>query len=200
MRKRGFSSDALRAFWIELGLNQKDISVSMKSIESHNSKVIERETPRASFVREKHNSLILNMGINWPSEELQIPKHPDNPNMGFRVWPAPKDGDTVILENEDVKELIRLKEFANVYFDNGILETNEFDRTDRRPIVHWLLKHHCKPATLSIPEGENLTIQNGLIESGEYSVGDILQLERVGFARITEIPNELEMKLVYLHE
>ena len=200
LRKRGFSSDALRAFWIELGLNQKDISVSMKSIESHNSKVIERETPRASFVREKHNSLILNMGINWPTEELQIPKHPDNPNMGFRVWPAPKDGDTVILENEDVKELIRLKEFANVYFDNGILETNEFDRTDRRPIVHWLLKHHCKPATLSIPEGENLTIQNGLIESGEYSVGDILQLERVGFARITEIPNKLEMKLVYLHE
>ena len=200
LRKRGFSSDALRAFWVELGLNQKDISVSMKNIESHNSKVIERETARASFVREKHNSLTLNMSVNWPTKDLQIPKHPDNPNMGFRVWPAPKDGDTVILENEDVKEQIRLKGFANIYYDDGILETKEFDRTDRRPIVHWLLKHHCIPGTLSIPEGENITIQNGLIEPGEYSVGDILQLERMGFARITEISENSEIKLVFLHE
>lgn len=200
LRKRGFSSEALRAFWIELGLNQKDISVSMKSIESHNSKVIESDTPRASFVREKQTSLTLNMSANWPTEDLQIPKHPDDPSMGFRVWPAPKDGDCIILEKEDIKEQIRLKEFANVNCDGNILEENGFDRIDRRPIVHWLLEHHCQPAILSIPEGVEITNQKGLIECGQYSVGDILQLERVGFARITEISKNTDIKLVYLHE
>ena len=200
LRKRGFSSEALRAFWIELGLNQKDISVSMKTIESHNSKVIEKDTPRASFVREKQTSLTLNMSSNWPTEDLRIPKHPDDPSMGFRVWPAPKDGDCVLLENEDIKDQIRLKEFANVNYDKRILETNGFDRTDRRPIVHWLLEHHCQPAILSVLEGDDITNQKGMIETGQYSIGDILQLERVGFARITEISNDSVIKLVYLHE
>ena len=200
LRKRGFSSEALRAFWIELGLNQKDISVSMKTIESHNSKAIEKDTPRASFVREKQTSLTLNMSSNWPTEDLRIPKHPDDPSMGFRVWPAPKDGDCVLLENEDIKDQIRLKEFANVNYDKGILETNGFERTDRRPIVHWLLKHHCQPAILSLLEGDYITNQKGMIETGQYSKGDILQLERVGFARITEISNDSVIKLIYLHE
>jgi len=39
-----------------------------------------------------------------------------------------------------------------------------------------------------------------MIELGKYTVGDVLQLERVGFARITEISENSEIKLVYLHE
>ena len=46
----------------------------------------------------------------------------------------------------------------------------------------------------------NTTNQKGMIECGDYTVGDILQLERVGFARITEISNNTDIKLVYLHE
>ena len=120
--------------------------------------------------------------------------------MGFRVWPAPKDGDCILLENEDIKDQIRLKEFANVDYSKGILETDGFERIDRRSIVHWLLKHHCQPAVLSVPEGDRITNQKGMIECGQYSVGDILQLERIGFARITEILNNSVIKLVYLHE
>ncbi|MEC7688971.1 MAG: hypothetical protein VX514_07970, partial [Candidatus Thermoplasmatota archaeon] len=110
------------------------------------------------------------------------------------------NGDCVLLENEDIKDQIRLKEFANVNYDKGILETNGFDRTDRRPIVHWLLKHHCQPAILSLVKGDDIIKQKGMIETGQYSKGDILQLERVGFARITEISNDSVIKLIYLHE
>tara|TARA_B100000902_G_scaffold160459_2_gene156155 strand:- start:7364 stop:9091 length:1728 start_codon:yes stop_codon:yes gene_type:complete len=200
LRERGFSPDALRAFWIELGLNQKDISVSMKSIESHNSKVIEKTTRRVSFVSGKHTTLTLNMGEKWPTEELLIPSHPDNSAMGNRIWPAPKDGDKILVETEDISDEFRLKEFSNVNWSNEILETDGFQRSDRRPIVHWLLKDHVQPATLSIPEGDEINNQKGMIELGKYTVGDVLQLERVGFARITEISENSEIKLVYLHE
>ena len=50
LRRRGFSPEALREFWIELGLTQKDISIPMESIESKNSKIIDRTSERRSFI------------------------------------------------------------------------------------------------------------------------------------------------------
>ncbi len=61
LRRRGFSPQALREFWIELGLTQKDISIPMESIESKNSKIIDRYSERRSFIdspRELQLSLI----------------------------------------------------------------------------------------------------------------------------------------------
>ena len=106
----------------------------------------------------------------------------------------------MILENDDVKDQIRLKEFANVNYKKDYLETNGFERIDRRPIVHWLLEHHCQPAILCIASDDEILHINGLIEEGEYTVGDILQLERVGFARITNINEEGPIDLIYLHD
>ncbi len=200
LRNRGFSPDALRAFWIELGLNQKDISVSMTSIESHNSKLIDNSTPRVSFVGENNTSFTLDMKENWDSEFLSLPKHPDDNQMGFRNWPAPKKGDVIILQQEDVDEEIRLKEFANTTITGTKITVDEFKRTDRRPIVHWLLKGHTIPAILTTSNGDNIIENNGLIEAGEYNIGDIFQLERIGFARVTEIGANSEIKLAYLHE
>ena len=50
LRRRGFSPQALREFWIELGLTQKDISIPMESIESKNSKIVDRYSERRSFI------------------------------------------------------------------------------------------------------------------------------------------------------
>ncbi len=200
LRARGFDPEALQSFWIELGLTQKDISVSMKSIESHNSKVIDRVTPRISFTGGKQSKLELKMNEVWLDDALIIPKHPDDPEMGSRIWPAPSDGDMIILQTEDIENEFRLKEFSNVSLSEKSLITNGFERTDRRPIIHWLLEHHSKPAILFSPEGDNIIQNDGMIEIGDYSIGDVLQLERVGFARITEINEEGVIVLVYLHE
>ncbi|MEO2208925.1 MAG: glutamate--tRNA ligase, partial [Candidatus Poseidoniia archaeon] len=52
LRRRGFDAAALRAFWIDLGLTQKDISISMQTIESFNSSEIDARCERRSFVRD----------------------------------------------------------------------------------------------------------------------------------------------------
>ncbi len=200
LRKRGFSPEALRAFWIELGLNQKDISVSMTTIESHNSKVIDKITPRVSFIGQNNASLTLDLKKEWNSEILKLPKHPDDSEMGYRNWPSPKNGDIIVLEKDDIDVEIRLKEFANATVKNTKISADEFERTDRRPIVHWLLENHTIPAILSTSNGDEIVENKGLIETGKYQVGDIFQLERMGFARITEISENSEIKLVFLHE
>ncbi len=200
LKSRGFSPEALRAFWLELGLTQKDISVSMQSIESHNSKTIDNSTPRASFVSNNHRCFDLLMNQQWPENELKIPRHPENEKMGHRIWPTPLEGNKILIQTEDVEREFRLKEFANVFEDDNSLQTDGFERVDRRPIVHWLLEHHSIPASLYKVEGDNIIQNEGRIEIGNYSTGDVVQLERVGFARITEISEEGEIKLIYLHE
>ena len=49
LKRRGFEAQAIREFWLDLGLTQKDISISMQTIESFNSSVID------SFLREEHS-------------------------------------------------------------------------------------------------------------------------------------------------
>ena len=56
------------------------------------------------------------------------------------------------------------------------------------------------PAILSTSNSDKIVENKGLIEAGKYQVGDIFQLERMGFARITEISENSEIKLVFLHE
>ena len=50
LHRRGFSAQALRDFWIDLGLSQKDISISMQTIEAFNSSIIDSSVERRSFV------------------------------------------------------------------------------------------------------------------------------------------------------
>ena len=51
LRRRGFDSEAMKDFWIDLGLTQKDISVSLHTIESFNSTKIDSKCERRVFVR-----------------------------------------------------------------------------------------------------------------------------------------------------
>ena len=48
---RGIQADALRNFWLELGITQKDIAVPLASLYSHNIKTIDDDAPRIAFVR-----------------------------------------------------------------------------------------------------------------------------------------------------
>ena len=49
-----------------------------------------------------------------------------------------------------------------------------------------------------VPEGEGVRELVGMIEDFELSVGEVYQFERVGFARLVKINNEVA-ELVWLH-
>jgi tyrosine-protein phosphatase YwqE len=57
----------------------------------------------------------------------------------------------------------------------------------------------AKNSILTIPKGNEIIIQKGMIEDFELKKGDIVQLERVGYAIIESENNSSIIKLLWLH-
>ena len=177
LKARGIQPEALRNFWIELGVTQKDISVPLATLFSHNTKMIDDEAPRLSFVR---NPTEVHLQGEVP-ESVELPIHPNHLEKGTRhiVLHPP----TIFIESDDASGTYRLKEFADIGV-NGDIESIE--RSDKRPIIHWVSSATSSNAKLIIPEQEEIRTIQGRIESNKYPVGTIVQLERIGYAIITE--------------
>ena len=199
IRKRGFSSQAIREFWLELGLTQKDISIPMQSIEAKNSSTIDSFTERRSFVRSPDEVMIeISDTIGDYVAEVSIPKHPDETIPGTREWGAVSE--KIFVEKDDIGIVdIRLKGFADVKILDGVAVVISNERTDRRAIAHWLPVEISREAVLEIPQADEIKEVSGVIEDYELVEGMIVQLERVGFARIKKIPNNGPIMMSWLH-
>ena len=198
-QRRGFDSDAMRDFWIDLGLTQKDIAVSLQTIEAFNSSKIDRKCERRTFVR---NPELLKIqpeeGGDCLMTPLSINRHPMNSIEGVRVWEL--NDERIYLEKKDIeKKLIRLKDYADVEIKDSVATIQSYDKLDKRSIVHWLPISMAKKAILTIPKGEEIIIQEGVMENFEISKGSVVQLERVGYA-IIESDNDADIiQLLWLH-
>jgi len=199
LRKRGFSPEAIREFWLELGLTQKDISIPMQSIEAKNSSSIDSGSERRSFVRGP-----IEVKIKIPDAvenyvaEVSVPKHPDGTVSGMREWGAISE--RIYLEGDDIDVVdIRLKGFADVKIVDGVAEVISNERTDRRTIAHWLPLEISREAVLEIPQMDEIRKVSGVIEDYELVEGMVVQLERIGFAKIKEIPNNGAIVMSWLH-
>ena len=177
LQARGIQANALRNFWIELGVTQKDISVPLATLFSHNTKMIDDDAPRLSFVR---NPSAIDLDGEIP-ESVKLPLHPNHPNKGVRTISL--NSPTVYIESDDADGLYRLKEFADIEA-NGIL--GSIERSDKRPIIHWVSQSTSKEATLIIPDQEEMQHISGRVESNDHPIGTIVQLERIGYAIITK--------------
>ena len=199
LRRRGFDATALRAFWIDLGLTQKDISVSLQTIEAFNAKEIDANCERRAFVRNPVSlELRTEMDENNPVDMISVPKHPDGTIEGARIWNLASQ--KILIEKQDAEiERIRLKDYADISNINGQATVQSRNRSDRRPIVHWIPESMARQAELSIPNGMELRSVKGMIEDFELNIGQIIQLERVGFAKIESLPDDLPVKLIWLH-
>ena len=202
IRRRGFSAESIKRYWLELGLTQKDISVPMKTIESVNSKIIDKKCERRIFVE---NPVEFNLNLQSKNESkdefpvsILLEKHPEI-EMGHRRWII---SDRIFLGKDDSNiESLRLKGLADVKieFDKKEIELESIEKSDDRSIVHWLPVGMQRDAILVSPkEGRNSVI-HGLIEDFELIEGEVYQFERLGFARVEENMPESPVKLVWLH-
>ena len=204
LQRRGLSPDALKAFWIELGLTQKDISASLATLFSHNTTIVDPKSPRLSFVRNPLEIKLESRDVKHQVEKVISSVHPEFPKLGNRelnlTW---SEGTTsIIVEEIDVtnKSDVRLKEFANIKLsgENAIIDT--FELVDGIPIIHWLPnteESYSAAELITVEDGEIVT-HKGYIESFDYPEGTIVQLERIGYAKI-ENSNNVCKKLIFLH-
>tara|TARA_B100001094_G_scaffold99938_2_gene96107 strand:- start:2860 stop:4605 length:1746 start_codon:yes stop_codon:yes gene_type:complete len=178
LKLRGIQAEALRNFWIELGVTQKDISVPLATLFSHNTKNIDDDAPRLSFVRDPVN---VELQGEIP-DHIEIPVHPNHESMGKRI--ISMKSNRICIETEDVRHpTYRLKEFADI--DKGG-QMGSIPRSDKRPIIHWVSTDSSEEATLTLPLQEEIKHIQGRIENHQYPIGTIVQLERIGYAIIRE--------------
>ena len=198
LQRRGFRAQSLLDFWIDLGLTQKDISISMQTIESFNAKRIDALTERRSFVRDPVMlALDRSSAPGGPGSQITIPKHPGGTIEGFREWSV---GESVAVQSADAAAgSIRLKEYADIEASGESAAVGSWDRSDDRPVVHWLPASMGRDAVLHRPEGGRIVSESGLLEDFELEVGEIYQLERVGFAKLDELPEKGPASLLWLH-
>ena len=181
LKNRGITSEALRQFWIELGVTQKDISVPLATLYSHNTKEIDDDAPRISFIR---NPIKLTTKGEHPVS-VKTSVHPNHESMGMRTFDI--SNHTVYIEKEDSnKQKVRLKEFADFDILGDTAEFVSETRSDKRPIIHWISETDCIEAKLIHPkEGKILTI-DGFLENHDYEPGTMVQIERIGYGILVD--------------
>ena len=161
--------------------------------------MIDERCERRTFVRNPESLLMKEFGKGEEKiTSLKIKRHPMNYIEGDRFWNL--DEDRIYLEKNDLlKKEIRLKDFADIEISGNDCSIISYNRSDRRPIVHWLPESMARKAVLTIPDGEKLVIQEGMIENFELIKGEIVQLERVGYAIIESDEDADIIQLLWLH-
>ncbi|MEM4616753.1 MAG: glutamate--tRNA ligase, partial [Archaeoglobaceae archaeon] len=110
LRRRGITAEAIRRFYLALGLSESEVNVSMRSLYAENRKIIDPIANRYFFVAEP-----VEIEISGLPEErvVEIPLNPNSKEkrrlMGEkRVFIAKEDFEKLKGEN------VRLKDFCNV--------------------------------------------------------------------------------------
>lgn len=188
LARRGIQAEALRNFWLELAITQKDISVPLTSLFSHNTKVVDATAPRLAFVRDPVRLPLLNGPgeatlVRYPGEPE---KEPRNHNLA--------SGHVLVESNDAAHGSFRLKDLVDVDLHDDALHAGSLERKDSRPIVHWTVDD-AQETTLLVAEDDLITEVSGRLEPHHHPAGTVVQLERIGYAILLD-----DGRLLMTHE
>jgi len=191
LRRRGIRPAALREFVLSFGLSLNDIEVPAETLYAENRKMIDKDANRYFFVPDPVAVEIAGLP---PIEHAKAPLHPDFPGRGNRTIPV---GPKVHVATEDFEKFrgkeVRLKDFCNVVLDHRArfvsLENKDI------PKIQWVT--HGVNVHLVLPDGsESRGLGEPLVAS--LKVDDVVQFERVGFARIDHV-SKAEVRAFFAH-
>jgi len=201
MRRRGIQPETIRRTMVGLGLGENDVALSMETIYAENRKVLDPKVSRYFFVQDPVKLSIKGA----PETQVKNPLHPGYKERGAREYVLKPDASgvtDVYISKKDADELrngetIRFMSLFNAkikkdptgvsadYVPGKILDVKK---------VQWVSEY--VDADLVTPEG---TLK-GYCEKAASSVnvGDVVQFERVGFARL-DSKDDTRMVFYYGH-
>ncbi len=192
LRRRGIRPAALRGFVLSFGLSQADIEVAAETLYAENRKLIDPDANRYFFVPEP---VTIEVEALPAVESAKVPLHPDFPGRGMRTVPV---GPKLHVAREDFERLrgqeVRLKDFCNVVLDHRARFLSMENRDI--PKIQWV-GHGGLETKLVMPTGFE---SRGLSEPAVASlhVDDVIQFERIGFARIDHV-SRAEVRAFFAH-
>jgi len=187
MAKRGISAEAIRSYWLDVGMKEVDIEFAWDNLYAFNKQIIDPVADRYYFV--------------WDPQELEIvgvdklesrsPLHPDHPEKGVRhhVLAPPLK---VYITGDDLagfreRGTVRLKDLCNLRWDGerGVYTGNDHNvLREGVKIAHWAPVDGVE-CEVMMPDG---TVKKGIAEKlPSQEEGKVVQFERFGFARIETV-------------
>ena len=191
LRRRGIRPAALREFVLSFGLSLNDIEVPVETLYAENRTMIDKDANRYFFVPDPVAVQIEGLP---PIERVKAPLHPDFPGRGDRAIPA---GPNVHVAQDDFTRFrgkeVRLKDFCNVVLDHkarfGSMENKDI------PKIQWVT--HGVNVHLVMPDAsESRGLGEPLVAS--LKVDNLIQFERIGFARIDHV-SKAEVRCYFAH-
>ena len=194
LRRRGFEPEAIRNFFLSLGVGENDVSVSMKNLYAENRKIVDKKANRYFFVWDPVEVEIKGL----EEREVEVPLHPNKKEK--RVLRGER---RVYLTRDDFERFkgkeVRLKDFCNILLREDFkAEFISFELKEAKKgknIIHWLPKSQAlKCRVLGVERDYEGFVESNVI--GE--VDKVVQFERFAFCRI-EKASEEEVLAIYTH-
>lgn len=195
LKRRGYQPKALAKFFLSIGLTLVDKRVEagefFKGLNFYNKEIIDPIAKRFFFIPSPKKVKI----AGAPKQDIELDLHPDNIKGGRRF----AVGADFLISEKDYKDLksgkmYRLMDCLNfrkaprkLVFDS--LEYMQWKGRGEK-IIHWLpADEKAVKVVLCMPDG---TRMEGVGESSmkDLGIGDIVQLERVAFARLDAIEDD----------
>jgi glutamyl-tRNA synthetase len=195
LRRRGIRGGAITDAMIDLGTSTSNVDCSMSSIYAHNRERVDDDADRYFLVRDALEVPFAETaqpsdgaaaGSAARPDEARPPVHPEHEERGRRTIPV---GETVLVEADDYPDdgnRVWLKGYGCVRNADGAFAWTGDDidavREEDVPVIHWVPARASRAVRLRTMEGD----VTGHAEPGlaDAPVGDVVQFERVGFARI----------------
>ena len=208
LEKRGIKPEAVRKYWTSVGSKEVDVRFSWDTLYAFNRDIVDKDTPRYFFVPEPVKLSITGISVL----EGHAPIHPDVPDRGVRAVKLVSDDQTgieIFIPGEDwddlkSSEMIRLKDLCNVSpTGESTLEYRGNDisvlKTGRVRIIQWASATEHLTIELLMPDGTSI---GGVGEEGIVNaLGELVQFERFGFARIYKSDSpEFDYQAVFCHK
>ena len=196
--RRGIDPRTIYNLITEIGVKMADSAISWKKIYGLNRSFLEPVANRYFFCEEPQ--LVEIDGYDGGKVDIERPLHADHLDRGNRVLPF--DG-TAYLAKVDISDgIFRLMDAVNVNIEDGKLTYHSTSFEDARAvkarIIQWVPAEDNVDVKIVM---DDASIKTGLGEGAlrDLKVGDIVQFERVGFARLDEI-SDGELVFYFAHK
>jgi glutamyl-tRNA synthetase len=205
LRKRGYQAKALQKFACGIGLSLNDKTVSQeefwKQVNAFNKEIVEPMANRYFFISNPVEIAL----IGGNEKEVEFDVHADFPKRGKRKVLFKG---TVMLAKDDVEKfeegkIHRLIDCCNFIVENCAYKVVSEDYEEYKnaqnkgKIVHWLPKEHKFEQTSILMEDGTKLDGVGEESLSKLKEGDIIQFERMFFARLN---SKEKMEFYHLHK
>ncbi|WP_224268743.1 glutamate--tRNA ligase [Haloprofundus salinisoli] len=195
LRRRGIRGEAIVESMVGLGTSTSNVDLAMSTVYANNRALVDDEAPRYFLVRDGVEPTTDNAPEVGPAVELPLsggpdaghpPLHPDHEDRGRRTVPV---GDAVLVEEADLPddgERVWLKGYGCVRSEGSALEYvgDDIDvvRDEGVDVIHWTPAEENVSVTMRTMDGD--VTGHAEPDFGDAAVDDVVQFERVGFARV----------------